>query len=115
MARARFLQLPYPTQSASFSYSRFPIPYSRPSTMKFVDEAQIKVLAGDGGNGCISYRRGKFIPFGGPDGGDGGGGGAVWRVGGGGRDRRVGVGGGGGGEVQRGVSLLGSQMYGDGA
>jgi GTP-binding protein len=48
--------------------------------MKFVDEAIIKVQAGDGGNGCISFRREKFIPFGGPDGGDGGSGGSVWLV-----------------------------------
>ncbi len=48
--------------------------------MKFVDEANIKVLAGDGGTGCISFRREKFIPFGGPDGGDGGNGGSVWLV-----------------------------------
>ena len=43
--------------------------------MKFVDEAKIKISAGAGGNGCLSFRREKFIPFGGPDGGDGGDGG----------------------------------------
>jgi GTP-binding protein len=48
--------------------------------MKFVDEAIIKVHAGDGGNGCASFRREKFIPFGGPNGGDGGDGGNVWLV-----------------------------------
>ena len=48
--------------------------------MKFVDEASITVQAGAGGNGCISFRREKFIPFGGPDGGDGGDGGSVWLV-----------------------------------
>ena len=46
--------------------------------MKFVDEVTIKVEAGDGGNGCVSFRREKFIPFGGPDGGDGGDGGSVY-------------------------------------
>ena len=45
--------------------------------MKFVDEALVKIKAGNGGNGCMSFRREKFIPKGGPDGGDGGSGGSV--------------------------------------
>jgi GTP-binding protein len=45
--------------------------------MKFVDEARIKIEAGKGGNGCVSFRREKYIPFGGPDGGDGGDGGSI--------------------------------------
>ena len=48
--------------------------------MKFVDEASIRVAAGNGGPGCVSFRREKFIPRGGPDGGDGGDGGSVWLV-----------------------------------
>jgi GTP-binding protein len=46
--------------------------------MKFVDEAKVKVQAGNGGRGSTSFRREKFVPFGGPDGGDGGNGGSVY-------------------------------------
>ena len=48
--------------------------------MKFIDEAKIEVIAGNGGNGVASFNREKFRPFGGPDGGDGGKGGIIWAI-----------------------------------
>ncbi len=48
--------------------------------MKFIDEAKIEVIAGNGGNGVASFNREKYRPFGGPDGGDGGKGGSIWAV-----------------------------------
>ncbi|MBF0314546.1 MAG: GTPase ObgE [Oligoflexia bacterium] len=48
--------------------------------MKFIDEVTITVLAGNGGNGCIGFRREKYVPYGGPDGGNGGRGGNVYLV-----------------------------------
>jgi len=48
--------------------------------MKFVDEVSIRVKAGDGGNGCMSFRREKFIENGGPNGGDGGDGGSIYMI-----------------------------------
>lgn len=48
--------------------------------MKFIDEVKVRVVAGDGGRGCVSFRREKFVPRGGPNGGNGGGGGDVIAV-----------------------------------
>ena len=48
--------------------------------MKFIDEAKIYVKAGDGGNGAATFRREKYIPMGGPNGGDGGRGGSIYAI-----------------------------------
>jgi GTP-binding protein len=82
--------------------------------MKFVDEANIKVQAGDGGNGCISFRREKFIPFGGPDGGDGGYGGSISLVADEGLNTLVDFRHQRSFKAQRGENGMGSQMYGKG-
>ena len=53
-----------------------PLPYLV-AIMKFLDEAKVYIRSGDGGNGCVAFRREKFIEFGGPSGGNGGRGGDV--------------------------------------
>lgn len=82
--------------------------------MKFVDEAQIRVHAGDGGNGCVSFRREKFIPFGGPDGGDGGDGGSVWLIADEGINTLIDFRHQRSFKAKRGQGGMGSQMYGKG-
>jgi len=82
--------------------------------MKFVDEAKIHIKAGDGGNGCISFRREKFIPFGGPDGGDGGFGGSIWLVADEGLNTLVDFRHMRSFKAKRGENGMGSQMYGKG-
>lgn len=82
--------------------------------MKFVDEAIIHVQAGAGGNGCASFRREKFIPLGGPDGGDGGDGGSVWMVADEGLNTLVDFRHQRHFKAQRGQGGMGSQMYGKG-
>jgi GTP-binding protein len=103
-----------PRGATRFSHSLFPVLHSRLSTMKFVDEATIKVHAGDGGNGCISFRREKYVPLGGPNGGDGGSGGDVWLVADEGLNTLVDFRHQRSFKAQRGQSGMGSQMYGRG-
>lgn len=62
----------------SISFADFLLFSRDVADMKFLDQAKVYIRSGDGGNGCISFRREKFIEFGGPNGGDGGKGGDVW-------------------------------------
>jgi len=80
----------------------------------FVDEAKIKVKAGDGGNGCVSFRREKYIPKGGPDGGDGGNGGSVIFVADVHKDTLLDFAGQHHWDAQRGEAGMGKKMYGKG-
>src|SRR3954454_5646381 len=66
---------------ASLAWSPSPASRGRnpsASAMKFLDQAKVYIASGAGGNGCVAFRREKFIEFGGPNGGNGGRGGDVW-------------------------------------
>ena len=65
-------------QPPGFLYRGRSLQKARP--MKFLDLAKVYIRSGGGGGGCVSFRREKFVEFGGPDGGDGGNGGSVWAV-----------------------------------
>ncbi len=107
-------QSPRPCSRYDALKRALPVFRSRCFPMKFVDEAIIKVHAGDGGNGCISFRREKFIPFGGPDGGDGGTGGSVWLIADEGLNTLIDFRHQRSFKAQRGQNGMGSDMYGKG-
>ena len=85
LGRAAELRTPASNRADREGGNGWPFPFFRcgrtyeapTSAMKFLDEAKIYVKSGDGGAGCLSFRREKYIEFGGPDGGDGGRGGDV--------------------------------------
>ena len=87
--------------------------------MKFVDEATVRVAAGHGGSGCVSFRREKYVPRGGPDGGDGGRGGSVYLIARSGMNtlaefrvrRRFAAGNGSGGAGRRRTGASGQDLY----